>query len=140
MARSTPRTRPMDVLAGVAFLDTEITKSNSGQKGNRFFSVPKFEASIWGKYDCSDFLTPGLSAALGVVYVGERKGDNNNSFQLPAYTRVDAGLFYDWRNISFSLAAENLFDVTYYRGSQNRARNITPGAPRNIQTRFSYRF
>ena len=129
-----------DVLAGAAFLDTEITESTSGQKGNRLFGVPEFQASIWGKYDFSDLLTPGLSAALGVVYVGEREGDNDNSFELPAYTRVDAGLFYDWRNVGFSLAVENLFDTTYYVGSQNRPTAVTPGAPINVLAGVSVRF
>ena len=130
----------LDVLAGAAFLDTEITESTSGQKGNRLFGVPVFEASLWGKYDFSDLLTPGLSAALGVVYVGVREGDNDNSFQLPAYTRVDAGLFYDWRDVSLSLAVENLFDTTYYVGSQNRAENVIPGAPINVLAGVSVRF
>ena len=121
-------TENLNILAGAAFLDTQITESTSGQKGNDLFGLPEFEASVWGRYDFSELVTSGLAAALGVVYVGTREGDNDNSFRLPAYTRVDASLFYDWQDVRFSLVAENLFDKTYYSGSQNRPRNIIPGA------------
>ena len=133
-------TEKLEVLAGAAFLDTEITKSTSGQKGNRLFGVPEFEASVWARYDFSGLLFPGFKAALGIVHVGEREGDNDNSFDLPAYTRVDAGIYYTWRDLRFDLLAENVFDTIYYAGSQNRPRNVIPGAPFNVRAGLSYKF
>ena len=129
----------LDLLAGAAWLDTEITKSNSGQQGNRAFGVPRLEASVWGRYDFSA-LAPGFSAALGLVHVGEREGDNANSFKLTGYTRIDAGVFYSLGDLRLELRAENLFDTIYYRGSQNRPGNIIPGAPRSILASFSFQF
>lgn len=133
-------TENLDIFAGAALVDTEIVESGSGQEGNRLYSVPLFEASLWAKYDFSELLFRGFSAALGVVHVGAREGDNDNSFELPAYTRVDAGAYYAWNDLRIELRVENVFDATYYLGSQNRPRNITPGAPRNVLARLFYRF
>ncbi len=133
-------TENLDILAGVALVDTEILESNSGQEGNRLYSVPLFEASLWAKYDFSELLFRGFSAALGVVHVGDREGDNDNSFELPSYTRVDAGAYYAWKDLRVELRVENVFDTTYFLGSQNRSRNIIPGAPRNVLASLFYRF
>jgi catecholate siderophore receptor len=59
---------------------------------------------------------------------------------LPAFTRIDAGLYYEWRSVGFKLTAENLFDETYYLGSQNRPQNIAPGAPRTVTAGVSLRW
>jgi len=133
-------TEDLEVLVGASYLDAEITESTSGQKGNRPYGVPPFQGSAWGKYRLASLGLSGFSAALGLVHVGEREGDNANSFQLPAYARVDAAVFYEWRNLKFRLAAENLFDEVYYIGSQNRPQNVTPGSPFRVTAGVSARF
>ena len=109
------------------------------ESGNRLQNVPYDAASIWVKYDASgDFR--GVSAGGGVVYVGERQGDNVNSFQLPAYTVVNTMIMYrlqpamlpSWlKNATIQLNVKNLLNTTYYTNSYDRF-SIYPGAPRTF--------
>jgi iron complex outermembrane recepter protein len=91
------------------------------------------------KYDAlGDFR--GLSLGGGVVVVGQREGDNQNDFQLPAYARVDTMILYSlqpdvlppWaKKLTFQLNVKNLFNVQYYQNSSTNL-NIFPGAPRTF--------
>ena len=64
----------------------------------------------------------GLGAGVGVIYVGERRGNNNlpnlPQFGSPAYTKADATFTYArrlfGRNVTFSLTVQNLTDADYY--------------------------
>ena len=50
---------------------------------------------------------------------------------MPAYTRVDAAMFYNVaENVSLQLNVENLFDADYYPASHTD-NNIQPGEPLN---------
>lgn len=125
-------TPDLDVLGAITFLDTEITESTSGQEGNAFYGAPDFQIAAYGRYDFTRLGAPGLGASLGVVHVGDRAGDNDNSFTLPSYTRVDAGLSYTFRNVTARLSVSNLLDERIILGSQNRPDNVLPGAPRTF--------
>ena len=108
------------------------------ESGNRLQNVPLDSGSIWAKYD-ADGLWRGLSLGAGVVAVGERQGDNQNSFVLPAYARVDSMVQYrftpppDWhmKLMTLQLNVKNLFDTAYYQNSSSRL-NVFPGAPRTF--------
>jgi iron complex outermembrane receptor protein len=109
-----------------------------GQLGNRLQNVPRNAGSLWLKYDAQgDF--KGLSLGGGVTAVGQRQGDNNNSFQLPGYARID--LMALWRlpsdlapwakNVTLQLNVKNLANTTYYTNALDRF-SIYPGAPRTF--------
>ena len=64
--------------------------------------------NIWHKY---------LVADAVVRYIGERRMDNDQAnFQplIPAHTLVDARLGGEYRNLFWSIAVQNLFDVRYF--------------------------
>lgn len=71
--------------------------------------------------------------------MGERQGDNQNSFQLPAYARVDTMLQYRFKppvetqikTMTLQLNVKNVFGTNYYESSSNRL-IIFPGAPRTF--------
>lgn len=116
-----------------------VTGDQVDESGNRLQNVPYDAASLWVKYDALGDLK-GLSAGGGVVFVGERQGDNVNSFQLPAYTRFDTMILYHlqqpaempWmKNLTAQLNIKNLFDTTYYKNSLDRF-SIYPGTPRTF--------
>ena len=51
---------------------------------------------------------------VSAVHVGKRMGDDKNSFQVPAYTRVDAGT--EWQlnpRTTISVNARNLLNTDY---------------------------
>jgi len=134
------------LLAGGAYLDSRIltldpvTAAPGAQFGNRFYNTPEWSGFARLIWDAGVVGIDGLSLAAAVIHGGERFGNNANNFVLPAYTRIDAGAYYEWRNLSFKLTAENLFDETYYLGSQNRPENIAPGAPRLVTAGVAVRF
>jgi catecholate siderophore receptor len=59
---------------------------------------------------------------------------------LPAYTRVDAAIFYALTDsLRVQLNVENLLDRTYYLNADSNT-NITPGTPRAIRVGLTARF
>ncbi len=127
------------VIGSYSHDDARITKDNNaagtfGNTGHRLANVPLNAGNLWLKYD---FLgeAPGLSLGAGLVVVGQRQGDNANTFQLPAYARVDCFAIYRLPLPGPALTAQlnirNLFDTTYYDGTLSRF-TIMPGAPRTF--------
>jgi iron complex outermembrane receptor protein len=123
---------------GYAYIDGEITESNDGDEGNRIEDVAEHQANVWGRYLFTRGRLNGLSLGLGANFVGERAGDNANSFELPSYTTVDLRAAYDWRNITAEIVASNLLDEDYF--TQQNSFAVYPGDPRLVFGRISMRF
>jgi len=123
----------LSLIAGYAYSDATITRDNSGIEGNRMFNVPRNAASVWAKYDVDPGATSGLELGVGLRVIGERQGDDANSWQMPGYERVDAMAGYRMRfgdvPVKLQVNVENLLDETYIdRGSFN----AKYGAPRTV--------
>ena len=118
--------------------DAAGTPLTGGELGNKLQNVPRHAGALWVKYQALGELQ-GLSLGGGVVAVGERQGDNQNDFQLPAYARVDTMVMYrlptqvaPWAKIvTLQLNVKNLLDTTYYLHSYDRF-SAAPGAPRTF--------
>lgn len=94
----------LDFIGNMTFLDSEVTKDNSGNLGNRVPTTPKFTASAWIDYTFQDGNPlQGLGIGAGVRHVGERYGDAANAFDIPSYTVFDAAIRYDLGKLSSSL-------------------------------------
>ncbi|MGV2831526.1 TonB-dependent siderophore receptor [Myxosarcina sp. GI1(2024)] len=116
------------ILAYTHFFEAEVIASDEGLEGNSLLNAPSNEIGIYGEYEFTEGALRGLSLGTGLIYVDERAGDSDNTFDLPSYFRVDLGATYELNNLTFALAIENLFDETYASGSSDRA-NITQGRP-----------
>jgi catecholate siderophore receptor len=93
--------------------------------------VPHTTLSLWNKLQ----LTAATGAGLGVVRQGRMFAAIDNSVTLPAFTRVDAALFFALpSNLRAQLNLENLLDRAYFATAQGN-NNILPGAGRTV--RFS---
>jgi outer membrane receptor protein involved in Fe transport len=119
-----------------------ITKdANVNNIGHRLVNAPLDSGNIWVKYD-ADGEFKGLSLGGGLNVVGERQGDNANTFQLPAYASANAMIAYSFqppelpwtKNVTVQLNVKNLFDSVYYVNSQSRG-IIMPGTPRTFSRR-----
>jgi uncharacterized iron-regulated membrane protein len=77
---------------GPSNFDATVTLS---ENGNRLQDVPLNAGALWLKYSASGPWN-GLSVGGGVVAVGERAGDNQNDYALPAYARIDSMIQYRW--------------------------------------------
>jgi len=118
--------------------DGAATFNVGGQLGNRLQNAPLHSGALWIKYDAfGDY--KGLSLGGGVIVVGERQGDNDSSFQLPAYSRVDTTISYQiprhlapWAKlVTLQFNVKNLLSTTHYVNALDRY-GIAPGAPRNF--------
>lgn len=143
----------LSFIGSYAFTDGRITKDagnlldaggniigiSDGNQGNRLTNVPEHAGSLWLKYDFKN-IAPinGLQLGLGTYIAGQREGDNENTFQLPGYVRVDALVGYKWKVgksfVTTQLNIRNLLDKTYYESTEpntNAAPNLSiyPGAP-----------
>jgi catecholate siderophore receptor len=124
----TPR---WSVQGGYAYQDAEITRSLSATvvAGARLAQVPRHSFSMWNRYEVSRRLGVGA----GVLSRGDRFVATDNTVVLPAFTRVDAALFYSFtEQLRVHVNLENVFDARYYWAAHNN-NNIMPGSPRAIR-------
>lgn len=107
--------------------------------GNKLRGVPENQASLWATYEIQKGDLRGLGFGLGLFYVGERQGDETNSFQVDSYLRTDAALFY--RRVGFNAAINirNLFDTDYV-SVPFRQSAVQRGAPFTIIGSISWEF
>lgn len=115
-------------IASYAYIDAKTTEDPL-YAGNRLWNVARQTASVSAVYDFGQVFGEEsggggrLRMGAGAHYVGKRAGDSANSFELPAYTTVDAFATYDTRlygkKVKFQLNVKNLFDKTYYPSAAN---------------------
>lgn len=125
------------VTGGYAYQDAYINSdTNAARAGTQVALVPRHSVSLWNKYQ----MTPAWAAGLGVIYQDDSFAAINNQVTLPAFTRVDAAVYYkiskDWRA---QLNVENVFDRRYFP-TANGNDNITPGSPRAVRVALATNF
>jgi len=79
-----------------------------------------------------------LDVGLGYIYVRDRQGDNENSFTLPDYSRVDFNIGWQRDGLDLRLRAENILDEDYVSGSSGVFSN--QGLPRSIFLNANFTF
>lgn len=123
---------------GYAYIDSEISRSNDGDQGNRVQNVARHQASAWLRYLFTQGSVRGLALGAGGSHVGRRAGDNANSFDLPAYSLMDLSASYQWRWLRAELLAHNVLDEVYFTHRNNFV--VYPGEPRQILGRLIVEF
>ena len=125
-------TSKWQVHGGYSYQDAAL----AGNDFVRLGQVPKHQASLWNRYDFND----RLAAGVGIIHQSSQFAAIRTSAtttRLPAFTRVDAALYYDVSdNVQVQLNVENLFDTAYFSDAHNN-NNISTGAP--INGRFTIR-
>lgn len=136
----------LDLYAGYAFLDAEITHSIAVQRygtvsiplqGKVPALTPRQSASLFAEYELgSGWRVGGLAQHVGLRYAAP-----TNASVLPAYTRFDAHLLYATGPWQVRLRAENLFDKRYFVSAHGGSDGFnTPGAPRTFSVMLDHRF
>ncbi|MGE8498343.1 MAG: TonB-dependent siderophore receptor [Pseudomonas sp.] len=132
-----------DVLATYAYTDTEILDDPT-TKGNELVNAAQNVASLYLTHHLSLPSSAGQwRIGGGARYVGERAGDNANSFWLDSYTVADA--FIRWESdllgdkTRLQLNARNLFDEQYHPSSGGNLR-VAVGEPRELRLSASVDF
>jgi len=125
------------MIGALALQDARITATTSAAPaGRRAPLVPRTSASLWNRV----LLSPRVSAALGIVHQGEQYASITNAVTLPAYARLDGGLFLTLtESLRVQLNAENLTGTRYWF-SAHTDNNLSPGAPTLLRTSLALRF
>ena len=121
-------TNAWSINGGYAYQDAKLTATAGATAlaGAVVQNVPKNTLALWNRYD----FNPTIGAGLGVIHRDASYTSTSNLVTMPAYTRLDAAVFYTIsRTTQLQLNVENLTNKKYYAFA-NGDTNITPGSPR----------
>ena len=120
----------LSIAAAAALQKAEITRTTqAAPEGRDVPSVPKFTASLWGRYDVSDRLGLGL----GLYRQSKMFASISNAVISPGFTRLDAAAFVGLtEQLALQLNVENILDKDYI-GAVHTDNNLTPGHPRTAR-------
>lgn len=129
----------LDIIAGYSYNENKFIKSDAYNVGLRPGEAgPKNLANAWISYTIKQGYLKGAGAGFGGNYASENIIENTTSsyFVLPAYTVVNATLFYDQPAYRLGLKANNLADKRYFTGWAA----IVPQMPRSFIIDFTLKF
>ncbi|MEO7786671.1 MAG: TonB-dependent siderophore receptor [Sphingomicrobium sp.] len=116
--------------AGAAWQSARITSTTTAApSGRRVALVPRFQASLWGRYD----FDRRFGVGLGATHQSSSFASISNSVLVPAWTRIDGALFAKLsRKLELQLNLENMFDKQYI-GLAATDNNLTPANGRTLR-------
>ncbi|MEM8672886.1 MAG: TonB-dependent receptor [Cyanobacteria bacterium P01_G01_bin.67] len=137
-----------NIIASYAYIDGEVTEDNDPELlGSRLPGIPEHSASLWTTYELQSGNLQGLGFGAGFNFVGERKGELPNSFEVDSFFLVNAAVFYRRENWQARINFDNLFDIDFIESiagstSPAGARNtgIYPGEPLTVRASISVEF
>lgn len=122
-----------NIIGNYTYADVRLSDASfPAFDGKRQRGVPYNTMNLWSRYNVIQNETHVVGTALGLIYLDQRQGDLANSFNLPAYSRWDAGLYYTRGRFNGGVYMENLFDKQYAASSINQFQ-VFPGAPFNVR-------
>lgn len=104
-----------DIAANYTYTDAKVTASSDPDDpylNKRLHSIPEHSAALWTVHEFFVGRSLGISAGIGVRYVGET-WDGTDSLATPSTTLADALLSIDNGQWRLAVNASNLFDRAY---------------------------
>jgi iron complex outermembrane recepter protein len=101
--------------------------------------TPRNQFSAIADYTQAEGRFAGLGGNFGVRFVGTNAADSTNSFFVPNYTLLDAGLRFGYRHTLFRVNATNLTDKRYVATCSGLS-FCYYGYARNVVGSATYRF
>ena len=136
--------RAWQVVGSYTYNETRVVKDPRvpANVGLPTANAPRDAWSLWNRYRFEKGVVAGLGLGVGVVYVGERRGNpnlaNNPGIRSPAYHRWQATISYNTkvygRRTILALNVNNAFDK-FYRQSYAGL-----GEPRSVTGRVTFEF
>lgn len=122
---------------GYALQDAEIRRTTSAAPAGREVpQVPRHQLGLWSRYD----LSPRFGIGVGLHHQSRSFAAISNAVELPAYTRIDAAIFFRLaEGIEAQVNVQNLLDETYFPTAHND-NNISTGAPISARGTLRVRF
>ncbi|GGC14134.1 TonB-dependent receptor [Parapedobacter defluvii] len=136
--------RGLSLLAGYSYNETKVITGN----GDDFYSEPgrspggqgpQHLANLWANYRFPEGKLKNYGVGLGGNYAGRYKVIDNSAtgvFYLPAYTLVNASLFYNGDRVRITANLNNLTNEQYYTGYWS----VNPQKRRNFAASIAYKF
>ncbi len=113
-----------------------MSTTTAAPAGRLLPQLPKHQLTAWTRYD----VTPKLGLGLGLVHQSSQFATISNAVVLPAFTRLDAAIYYDVSPaFSLQLNVENLADARYFP-SAHTDNNIATGEPFNARLTVRIKF
>ncbi|MBD8124370.1 TonB-dependent siderophore receptor [Pseudomonas lutea] len=140
--------RNWSIIGTYAYDHTEVLKNAESpeQEGNRLPNAPMHTASLYLSHQLGLPAETGKwHVGAGARYVGERPGDDANSFWLDSYTTADAFVRWDLPThdykTSLQLNIDNLFNREYYPATTGSSTlQVEEGALRTARLTASVTF
>ena len=127
----------LSLSGGLSMLEAEITKTTTAaQAGTPVPHVPKFQASLWGRYD----LTDRLGVGAGIAHRSSVFASYTNAVKVDPLTQVDAAMYYDLSDkVALQVNVDNLFDASgiEFAHSDN---NLHPVDDRTVRGSLRFAF
>jgi iron complex outermembrane receptor protein len=131
------------VNASYSYIDARVLEDSKPElSGARKENTPFNSANLWTRYNFTKgSVLNGLGIGIGVQHSGEKVPWFTRAFKVPAYTILDAAVYYTpgKSNMQLAFNMNNVLDQTYWIGAQNYLR-LFPGAPRNMMLTATYKF
>ncbi|MDZ7695092.1 MAG: TonB-dependent receptor [Balneolaceae bacterium] len=133
----------LNLITGYSYNESEIVTAGAThyqESGRRPEEAgPKNLFNAWASYHIPNGPLQGVGLGFGGNYASENiilNREATGQFTLPAYTVLNASVFFETDNYRLDLKINNLTDEVYYKGWST----INPQQPRNITASFSYKF
>jgi iron complex outermembrane receptor protein len=130
----------LNIVAGFSYNDSKYTKADEDVAGRRPGTASSpYTANWWLSYRLPSGTLKGLGVGFGGNYAGDNKIINSKSlgvFTLPAYTVLNASVFYDYAKLRFAVKTDNLTDKKYWIGYTT----MNPQKLRSVVASVSFKF
>jgi len=132
--------RGLNIMAGYSHNDSKLNNAGKDVDGIRPASAgPADIANAWISYTISAGKLRGFGAGVGGNYVSEHVTANTpttGTFTFPAYTLLNATVFYDARKFRAGLKFDNITNAEYFVGQGV----ISPQMPFNFSANVTVKF
>lgn len=107
----------LNIIAGYAWNENKYTKAAVNLNGKMVTFSPQHVANLWVSYFLPKGKARGLGMGIGGNYVGDSWYEATNTFHLPAYTLLNATVFYDQPTYRLAIKANNLLNKEYWNSN-----------------------
>ena len=126
------------LLYGGSVIGNNLVDSTDKESARKA-GIPENIYTLNATYDFQN----GYAINASIIRADSTFSDFSQTVSLPAYTLVNAGVFYDAETWTASLSIKNLTDEDYFRANFPDlfgAQIVLPELPRHYQAKFSYKF
>ncbi len=131
----------LNISAGYSHNESEYTVTSTPGLLNRRpeEAGPSDLINGWISYRLTNGSLRGVGIGVGGNYASENyviNRSNTGRFTVPAYTVLNASLFYDAKTYRIDLKVNNFTDEEYYKGWST----VNPQQPQTVTAGFTYKF